>query len=138
MTRQMHLNLFILGKGHHEAAWRHPGASQLPVSDIDYYQGLARAAEKGLFDSIFIADVLASDMSFAKTGHVGLEPLTLLGALSAATSQVGLIGTVSTTYTEPYNLARQFASLDLISMGRLGWNIVTTWSFLAAQNFGGS
>ncbi len=138
MTRQMHLNLFILGKGHHEAAWRHPGASQLPVSDIDYYQGLARAAEKGLFDSIFIADVLASDMSFAKTGHVGLEPLTLLGALSAATSQVGLIGTVSTTYTEPYNLARQFASLDHISKGRIGWNIVTTWSILAAQNFGGS
>lgn len=138
MTRQMHLNLFILGKGHHEAAWRHPGASRLPVSDIDYYQGLARAAEKGLFDSIFIADVLASDMSFTKTGHVGLEPLTLLGALSAATSQVGLIGTVSTTYTEPYNLARQFASLDHISKGRIGWNIVTTWSILAAQNFGGS
>ena len=138
MQRQMHLNLFILGKGHHEAAWRHPGASRLPPSDIAYYQALALAAERGLFDSVFIADVLASDMSFTKTGHVSLEPLTMLGALAASTSQIGLIGTVSTTYTEPYNLARQFASLDHISKGRIGWNIVTTWSILAAQNFGGS
>ena len=120
MKRQMRLNLFILGKGHHEAAWRHAGASRLPASDIGYYQALALSAEKALFDSIFIADVLASDMSFTKTGHVSLEPLTMLGALAASTSQIGLIGTVSTTYTEPYNLARQFASLDHISKGRIG------------------
>ena len=126
MNRQMHLNLFILGKGHHEAAWRHPDASRLPASDIGYYQALAVSAEKGLFDSFFIADVLASDLAFTKTGHVSLEPLTMLGALAASTSQIGLIGTVSTTYTEPYNLARQFASLDHISKGRIGWNIVTT------------
>lgn len=138
MNRQMHLNLFILGKGHHEAAWRHPDASRQPASDIGYYQALALSAEKGLFDSVFIADTLASDMSFTKTGHVSLEPLTMLGALAVSTSQIGLIGTVSTTYTEPYNLARQFASLDHISKGRIGWNIVTTWSILAAQNFGGS
>ncbi|WP_421999640.1 LLM class flavin-dependent oxidoreductase [Reyranella sp.] len=136
MTRQLHLNLFIQSRGHHEASWRHPGASPLPLTDIDYYGGLARQAEAGLFDSIFLADTLAMLDTVAQAPSSWLEPITALGALAAMTRRIGLIATASTTYTEPYNLARQFASLDHISRGRVGWNIVTTWLAPAARNFG--
>ncbi len=136
MTRQMHLNLFIHSRGHHEASWRHPAASQLPLTDVAYYQDLARKAEDGLFDSVFLADQLALGSDFADGARAGLEPLTLLSALAVSTSRIGLIATASTTYTEPFNLARQFASLDHISGGRIGWNIVTSWLAAAARNYG--
>jgi FMN-dependent oxidoreductase (nitrilotriacetate monooxygenase family) len=137
MSRKLHLNLFIHGRGHHEAAWRHPNASPLPLTDLGYYVGLARKAETGFFDSVFLADQLAAgeDIPFAPRAWV--EPITLLAALAAATSKIGLIGTCSSTYTEPYNLARQFASIDHLSNGRVGWNIVTSWLATAADNFGG-
>jgi FMN-dependent oxidoreductase (nitrilotriacetate monooxygenase family) len=136
MTRQLHLNLFINSRGHHEASWRHPEASPLALTDIRYYQGLAQRAEAGLFDSIFLADQLALNDDVGKAGRVWLEPITALGALAASTSRIGLIATASTTYSEPFNLARQFASIDHISGGRAGWNIVTSWSARAARNFG--
>ena len=132
--RQLHLNLFIHSRGHHEASWRHPGASPLSVFDIAYYQDLARKAEAGLFDSIFFADQLALSDDIVKGPRTGLEPLTTLGALAVSTDRIGLISTASTTYTEPFNLARQFASLDHISRGRIGWNIVTSWLATAAPN----
>lgn len=138
MARRLHLNLFIQSRGHHEASWRHPSASQLPLTDVRYYQELAQRAEEGLFDSIFLADTLALWDDIATTPHSWLEPITVLGALAASTQHIGLIATASTTYTEPFNLARQFASLDHISQGRVGWNIVTTWSSVAGRNFGGS
>jgi FMN-dependent oxidoreductase (nitrilotriacetate monooxygenase family) len=136
MKKHIHLNLFVMGRGHHEGAWRHPRASGQALTDIDYYESLACKAEAGLFDSIFIADALAigGQMEFVAKG--GLEPLTLLAALSRATTHIGLIGTASTTYYEPYNLARLFSSLDHISKGRIGWNIVTSWVQGAAENFG--
>jgi len=137
MKRQMHINLFIQSRGHHEASWRHPGASKLPLTDIQYSVDLAQRAEKSLFDSIFLADVLGLWNDVEKTPFNWLEPITTLAALSMATSRIGLIATASTTYTEAYNLARQFASLDHISRGRIGWNIVTTWSPQAGSNFGG-
>ena len=137
MKRQMHINLFIQSRGHHEASWRHPGASKLPLTDIRYSVDLAQRAEKSLFDSIFLADVLGLWNDVEKTPFNWLEPITTLAALSMATSRIGLIATASTTYTEAYNLARQFASLDHISRGRIGWNIVTTWSPQAGSNFGG-
>src|SRR5499433_4460454 len=137
MKRHMHLNLFIHSRGHHEASWRHPTASPLSLSDIRYYQGLAQQAEAGLFDSIFLADQLALGDDIAHGPRTALEPLTVLAALAVSTSHIGLIATASTTYTEPYNLARQFASLDHISCGRIGWNIVTTWSPQAGSNYGG-
>jgi FMN-dependent oxidoreductase (nitrilotriacetate monooxygenase family) len=137
MARQLHLNLFIQSRGHHEASWRHPLASPLPLTDIRYYQDVARRAEAGLFDSIFIADQLALGDDVARAGRSWLEPITALGALAASTERIGLIATASTTYTEPYNLARQFASLDHISNGRVGWNIVTSWLATAARNYGG-
>lgn len=136
MKHQIHLNLFINGRGHHEAAWRHPAATQRSLSDIRYYQDLARKAEAGLFDSIFLADQLALGSDIAHGPRTALEPITMLAALAVSTSRIGLIATASTTYTEPFNLARQFASLDHISGGRIGWNIVTSWLATAAHNYG--
>ena len=136
MKRQLHLNLFIQSRGHHEASWRHPAASTLPLTDIGYYRDLAQRAEAALFDSIFLADQLALGSDAAQAPRTWLEPITALAALAMATSRVGLIATASTTYTEPFNLARQFASIDHISQGRVGWNIVTSWLATAAANFG--
>lgn len=136
MRRQLHLNLFIQSRGHHEASWRHPAASPLALSDINYYRELAQSAEKGLFDSIFLADTLALMDTVAHSASNWLEPITALAALAGSTKKIGLIATASTTYTEPFNLARQFASLDHITAGRVGWNIVTSWLAAAARNYG--
>jgi FMN-dependent oxidoreductase (nitrilotriacetate monooxygenase family) len=136
VTRQLHLNLFIHSRGHHEASWRHPASSPLPLTDIRYYQDLAQRAEAALFDSIFLADQLALGDDASQAARTWLEPVTMLAAMAVATSRIGLIATCSTTYTEPFNLARQFGSLDHISNGRIGWNIVTSWLVTAAANFG--
>jgi len=138
MKRQLHLNLFIHSRGHHEASWRHPKASPLPLTDIRYYQDLAQRAEAALFDSIFLADQLALGDDASQAARTWLEPVTVLAAIAPVTSRIGLIATCSTTYTEPFNLARQFGSLDHISNGRIGWNIVTSWLATAARNYGGS
>src|SRR5258708_38327140 len=98
---------------------------------------MTQKAEAGLFDSIFLADVLGLWNDVQTTPFNWLEPITTLAALAMATKRIGLIATASTTYTEAYNLARQFSSLDHISRGRIGWNIVTTWSPQAGSNFGG-
>jgi FMN-dependent oxidoreductase (nitrilotriacetate monooxygenase family) len=138
MKRQLHLNLFIHSRGHHEASWRHPASSPLALTDIRYYQDLAQKAEAALFDSIFLADQLALGEDVAQAARTWLEPITVLAALAVVTNRIGLIATASTTYTEPFNLARQFASLDHISNGRVAWNIVTSWLATAARNFGGA
>jgi FMN-dependent oxidoreductase (nitrilotriacetate monooxygenase family) len=137
MQRQLHLNLFFHSRGHHEASWRHPGTSPFPLTDIRYYQDLAQRAEVALFDSIFLADQLALGEDASQAARTWLEPLTVLAALAVSTQRIGLIATASTTYTEPFNLARQFASIDHISNGRAAWNIVTSWLATAARNFGG-
>lgn len=136
MSQQLHLNLFIHGRGHHEAAWRHPLSSSLALTDIRYHTGLARKAEQGLFDSVFLADTLAVGEDVTHAPRTWLEPVTVLAALAGVTRRIGLIATCSTTYTEPFNLARQFASIDHLSNGRAGWNIVTTWLAAASGNFG--
>ena len=136
MKRQLHLNVFIHSRGHHEASWRHRDSSPLPLTDIRYYQDLAQRAEAALFDSIFLADQLALGDDASQAARTWLEPVTVLAALSVSTRRIGLIATASTTYTEPFNLARQFGSLDHISNGRVGWNIVTSWLASAAANFG--
>lgn len=134
--RELHLNLFIYPGGHHEAAWRHSASDPSRLLDIGFYQDLARRAEAATFDGVFFADgpALADNVRYAS--RFRLEPFTWLSALAVATERIGLIGTASTTYTEPYNLARLFSSLDHISKGRAGWNIVTTGAPQAAQNFG--
>ena len=138
MGKQMHLNLFIHSRGHHEASWRHPKSSPKALTDISYLTESAQTAEIGLFDSIFLADTLVVNDDVAQAARTWLEPISTLGALAMATKKIGLIATASTTYMEPFNLARQFASLDHVSAGRIGWNIVTTWSVPAARNFGAS
>src|ERR1043166_530323 len=137
MKRQLHLNLFIHSRGHHEASWRHPKASPLPLTDIRYYQDLAQRAEAALFDSIFLADQLALGDDASQAARTWLEPVTVLASMAVVTSRVGLIATCSTTYTEPFNLARQFGSLDHISNGRARLNIVTSWLPPPAPPHGG-
>jgi FMN-dependent oxidoreductase (nitrilotriacetate monooxygenase family) len=134
--RQLRLNLFVYPGGHHEAAWRYHGTDPSGILDIRFYQDLARTAERATFDAVFFADgpSLADNVRYAS--RFRLEPFTWLSAVAAATERIGLIATASTTYTEPYNLARLFASLDHLSRGRAGWNIVTTGAPQAAQNFG--
>ena len=138
MTKKFHLNLFIYSRGHHEASWRHPNSTPRALTDVHHYIDCARKAEAACFDSIFLADTLATPKDVDRASRVFLEPLTALGALAIATERVGLIATATTSYTEPFNLARQLASLDHISAGRIGWNIVTTFSIPASRNFSSS
>ena len=130
------LNVFIYPAGHHEAAWRHPLATPERIYDADYYQEIARTAEAAGFASVFFADSpsLRDTVEFNAAGR--LDPLVLLTTIAAATERIGLIATASTTYTEPYNLARTLASIDHVSKGRVGWNIVTTDAAGAGPNFG--
>ena len=134
--RQLNLNLFIYPGGHHEAAWRYKGSAASRALDISYYQQLARTAEHYTFDAIFFADgpALADNVRYAQ--RFRFEPITWLSAIAAATSRIGLIGTASTTYHEPYNLARLYASLDHLSGGRIGWNIVTGYLDSGARGMG--
>lgn len=136
MTRQLHLNLFLMSRGHHEGAWRHPGANPKALTDLDLYVDAARIAEAAKFDAVFLADSLVGPENGQVISSGMLEPLVLLTALALKTERIGLIGTASTTYSHAYTLARQFASLDHISKGRAGWNIVTSWAPKAAANYG--
>lgn len=132
--RRLHLGLFHQPLGRHPAAWRQDSAQGHP-EDVDWAIRIARKAEEGLFDMFFVADNLAGPEPGAQGKAGGLEPLTLLSALAVTTSKIGLVGTISTSFAEPYNVARQLASLDHISHGRAGWNVVTTQSDRAAENF---
>lgn len=136
MTRPLHLNAFLMGCGHHEAAWRLPDSDPFAHTDLAHWINLAQIAERGTFDSVFLADAPALWGSAKHRPAGALEPTVLLTALAGATSRIGLIATASTTYNDPFNLARRFASLDHVSGGRAGWNIVTTATKNAAQNFG--
>jgi FMN-dependent oxidoreductase (nitrilotriacetate monooxygenase family) len=136
MSRTLHLNAFLMSSGHHEAAWRLPESDPHADLDVDHWVRLARIAERGTLDSLFLADSPSfwHGAEFRPAGQ--LDPLVLLSVLAAATTHIGLIATASTTYNAPYELARRFASLDHVSGGRAGWNIVTTSDRGAAQNFG--
>lgn len=136
--RKMHLNLFLTSMGHHEAAWRHPSSEIGRIHDIGYYREIVQKAEAAKLDSIFLADrysVSKQAVKFGELGGGGLEPLTLLSALAAVTEKIGLIATVSTSFNEPFNVARRFSSLDHISKGRAGWNVITSGTDEEAVNF---
>lgn len=135
-ARQLHLNAFLRNIGQHEAAWRLPETDLSGITDIGHYIDLARIAERGKLDAVFFADhpVLKDQTEFRPFD--ALDPLTLIAALAGATTNVGLIATASTTYNDPYGLARRFATLDHVSRGRAGWNVVTTANASAAANFG--
>ena len=140
--KKMRLAAYFNPTGHHVASWRHPRAQKDASINFKHYVEIAQTAERGLFDMIFLADGLATreadveaiSRSVQVVAH--FEPLTLLSALAAVTSKIGLVGTVSTTYNDPYNTARKFASLDWISGGRAGWNLVTSAQVAEAGNFG--
>ncbi|QVI70233.1 LLM class flavin-dependent oxidoreductase [Pseudomonas syringae] len=138
-ARQMKLGAFLMATGHHVAAWRHPDVPADAGLDFKHYRHVARVAEAAKFDALFVADSVAAatgDIAsrMARSDH--FEPLTLLSALSAVTEHIGLIATATTTYNEPYHVARKFASLDHLSGGRAGWNLVTSDAAAEAQNFG--
>lgn len=138
--RELLLGAYLsYGAGHHAAAWRHPISDPHAVRSIDHFISMARMAEEHLFDLIFLSDAPAvfNDDQVGFGGRVtSFEPLTLASAMANATEHIGLVVTASSTYNEPYNVARQFASLDHISCGRAGWNMVTTSKLAAAGNFG--
>lgn len=133
--KQLHLNLFILSTGHHEASWRHPDAQPQLATSLDYYQQLAKTAERGKMDAIFLAEKYRLTPLIKYRVIPQLEAFTLLAAIAAVTEHIGLTATASTTYNEPYHIARKFASLDHISGGRTGWNIVTSTGDATAHNF---
>jgi N-acetyl-S-(2-succino)cysteine monooxygenase len=133
--REMKLGMFFAPGGHHMAAWRHPDAYPAGF-DFGSYVKAARTAERGCFDMLFVADVFSLTPSGNRADAFRFEPLTLLSALATVTSRIGLVGTATTSFNEPYNVARKFASLDHISNGRAGWNIVTSQSAIEAYNFG--
>ena len=139
-NRELKLGAFLPAAGHHVAAWRHPLAQADGGVNLKHYIRLAQTAERAKLDAIFLADGLAAAFSAGAEGKTAFggtfEPVTLFSALSAVTEHIGFIATASTTYEDPYLLARKFASLDHISGGRAAWNVVTTGSPLAAGNFG--
>ena len=146
VKRQIKLGAFIPTTSQHAAGWRHPQSRPHDHLSIDYAIELAKTAEQGLFDAYFLADGLSVNWSHGASkskqsiGYsdkmVGFEPVTLFAAISAVTKNIGFIATASTTYEEPYLLARKYASLDHISKGRAAWNVVTTISADTARNFG--
>jgi len=135
-AKQMSIGMNILGLGGHSAAWRAGEAPAGSLLGVDYFTDIARISERGALDAIFLADgpALAGDIASAPAGR--LEPTVLLTAVALATSRIGVIATASSTYNDPYNLARRLASLDHISGGRAAWNVVTTAGDAAARNFG--
>lgn len=140
--RRMILATFIHNSGAHPGGWRYPGAAPVDQHDFQSYARLAQTAERGKLHCYFSGDSQAFPSisgrdAFTATDYAGkLEPTTLLAALAAVTRDIGLIATVSTTYNEPYSIARRFASIDHISGGRAGWNVVTSAGGNEAKNFG--
>ena len=136
-ARPLHFNAFIWPNGYHESAWRVVDDDVRGVLGLSYYSDIARIAERGLMDSIFLADNIAiAEYRAAYLPQTQFDPISVLSALAASTTHIGLIGTGSTTYNKPWELARRFSTLDHLSGGRAGWNIVTTVTPLAAANFG--
>ena len=141
-TGQLRLGAFLYPSGHHIAAWRHPEAQADAGVNFRHYVRLAQTAEAARFDLVFLADGVGTrgdNVEFlSRTAHsyvAQFEPITLLSALAAVTEHVGLVATASTSFNEPYHIARKFASLDHISGGRAGWNLVTSSNEHEAKNF---
>ncbi|HEX2605398.1 MAG TPA: LLM class flavin-dependent oxidoreductase [Oxalicibacterium sp.] len=134
--RQMSIGMNILGLGGHASAWRLRELPSSSLLDVDYFINIAKLSERGTLDAIFLADGPALGGDVGKQPGGRLEPTVLLTAVALATQHIGVIATASTTYNDPYNLARRLASIDHISKGRAAWNVVTTAGDIAAQNFG--
>src|SRR5215212_1648242 len=142
MPKKMRLAAYFNPTGHHVASWRHPRAYKEANIDIEHQVAIAQTAERAKFDMIFIADGVATReahieaISRSVQFVANFEPLTMLSAIAMRTDRIGLTATVSTTYNEPYHIARKLASLDHISHGRAGWNCVTSVQPAETRNFG--
>ncbi|WP_419710264.1 LLM class flavin-dependent oxidoreductase [Pseudomonas sp. NFX224] len=134
--RQLKLGAMVHGVGHGWGEWRHPQAQPNASVNFGFYKQQAHLAEAAKFDFVFIADSLHIHEKSSPHYLNRFEPLTILSALAATTHNIGLVATVTVSYTEPFQVARQFASLDHISGGRAGWNVVTSWLSGTADNFG--
>jgi FMN-dependent oxidoreductase (nitrilotriacetate monooxygenase family) len=135
--RYLSLNAYLRNSGYHEAAWRVSSADPASALNPRYYINLATTAERGIIDSIFLPDSPGvAEFRTEYLPNAGLDPLQLLSSVATATEHVGLIATASTTYSYPWDVARRLATLDFLSNGRAGWNIVTTAEPAAAGNFG--
>ena len=134
-ARKIKLGLILHGVGRTWNDWRHPDKDVNASTSFPYYKRQAQLAEKGKFDFLFVADSLSITEKSSPHYLNRIEPITILSALAAATSHIGLVGTLTVSYSEPFNVARQFASLDHISGGRAGWNVVTSWLGDTAANF---
>jgi FMN-dependent oxidoreductase (nitrilotriacetate monooxygenase family) len=134
MTKKMYIGTIVAGAGSHVGGWRMPEA-QFGSTNFEHLENAVNIAERGKFDFAFFADAVNSGPGSNASTIVRFEPLALLGALDARTSNIGLVATVSSTYSEPYNVARSLDTIDHISGGRVGWNVVTSVTPAAAQNF---
>ena len=132
--RQIHLAVFVAGTGNHSAGWRTEGAFTSNCS-LEVSKAIAQTAERGKFDLFFVSDGLTTDIGDQPSFVSRFEPTTLLSAISLLTNRIGLGGTISTSFSEPYHVARVISSLDHLSKGRIGWNVVTTINEKAALNF---
>lgn len=133
--RQLKLGFILHGVGPGWGDWRHPDAHPGASTDFQFYKRQAQVAEAGKFDFLFVADSVYITEKSSPHYLNRFEPLTILSALAGATSNIGLVATLTVSYSEPFNVARQFASLDHISGGRAGWNVVTSWLEGSAANY---
>ena len=136
--KQMHLGAFMTSYlGHHLAAWRYPETKTEEVTNLSLYKEIAQLSEKGKFDILFLADVLAhNEEDIAFTPQIRFEATTLMATLAAVTNNIGLVATLSSTFNHPFNVARKFSTIDHLSGGRAAWNVVTTAHDHEAANFG--
>jgi FMN-dependent oxidoreductase (nitrilotriacetate monooxygenase family) len=134
-ARQIKLGFILHGVGRTWTDWRHPEADPGASTNFAFYKRQAQIAERGKFDFLFVADSLSITEKSSPHYLNRFEPITILSALAAVTERIGLVGTLTVSYSEPFNVARQFSSLDHISGGRAGWNVVTSWLGETAANF---
>jgi len=134
-SRKLKFGFILHGVGRTWTDWRHPDADVGASTSFAFYTRQARTAERGKFDFLFVADSLSINEKSSPHYLNRFEPISILSALAAVTSNIGLVGTLTVSYSEPFNVARQFASLDHISGGRAGWNVVTSWLGETAANF---
>ena len=136
MSAQLHLNVNILNAGVFGGSWRFPGTDPLASYTVEHYTSIARKAEQAALDAVFLADGPSLDPGTTHRTGNNLEPTAVLARIAAQTERIGLIGTLSSSYNDPVEVARRLGDLDAVSGGRFGWNVVTTAGTVAAANFG--
>lgn len=134
--RQLSLGAFVNLPGHHVASWRHPETEVRKVTDLAYLTEIAQVAERGKFDNLFFADVFGQPILENAHSGLKLDPVVIISALAAVTKNIGLTATLTTSYNEPFHVARKFAAIDHLSNGRAAWNVVTSANEREALLFG--